>query len=102
MKRKRATPITHMGPYHQAKTRSASDPHKQNHLTLTSQTTRALPIPERTHSTRNNTPIQEPLHHIVLLHQKEEQEASTSSRLPASELMDHQKPLPLAPDPVAN
>ncbi len=47
-------------------------------------------------------PIKEPLHHIVLLYQKEEWEASTSLRLPASKLMDYQKPLPLTPDPIAN
>src|SRR6266853_6102115 len=34
-KRKRATPIMHMGPRHQAKTRSSNNPYKQNHPTLT-------------------------------------------------------------------
>ncbi len=91
-----------MGPLHQSKTRGSSNPHKQNHPAFLSWTAGALPIPKRTHKLRDHTPVEEPICHIILLYQKEEWKASTSSRLLTGELVDHQNPLPPTPDPIAD
>jgi len=51
---------------------------------------------------RNDTTIKEPIHHTVLLHQKEKWKAPTGPRLLTSELMDYQKSIPLAPNPTTD
>ena len=43
--------------------------------------------------------IKKPVHHTILLHQKEKWEAPTHSRLLPSKRVDHQKPIPLAFNP---
>ena len=101
-KRKRITPITPMGSHNWTKTWGPHNSHKQNHSTLASQTTGTLPIPKRTHHTRNNMPIKKPICHIILLHQKEEQQTLTSARLSTSKLINCQKPLPPTPYTITN
>ena len=102
MKRKRITPITTMGSHHQPETRSPSNPHQQNHLTLTGQIAGTLPVPKRAHSMRNNTTLKKPIRCIVLLHQKEEQKTPTSLRLSFSKCVDHQELLPPATNSITN
>ncbi len=101
-KRRRTTSISPLGPCHQVKARGPSDSHQKNNPTLPNQASQTLQIPERTHSPRNDTTIEEPLHYTILLHQKEEWEALPSPRLPTSQHMDHQKPIPPPSYPTAN
>ncbi len=101
-KRKRTTPIPNVGPHHQSKAWSPGNPYKQNHLTLPNQTTGTVPIPKRTHKTRNDTAIKKPLCHVILLYKEEKWEASTSPGLSTGQLMDDQKPIPITPHPITN
>ncbi len=95
-------PVLNMGPRHRPQTRGPTDTYKQNHPTLPDRTARTVPIPERTHQTRNNTTFEKPICSLILLYQKEKQEALTSPRLPPHKLVDNQKPLPATPHPIAN
>jgi hypothetical protein len=75
---------------------------QQNYQTIDNGTRRTQEICRRTSGTRHHTTIQEPLRRIVLLHQEEEWQTKTCTRLLTNQRMDHQEQIPLTTDTPTN
>ena len=87
-----------LGPQDRTKTWSTCNVDQQNDQIINDGTRRTQEICRRTFGTRHHTMIQEPLCRIILLHQKEERQTKTSTRLPTNQQMDYQEQIPLTTD----
>jgi len=91
-----------MGPQDRAETWSAPNSNQLKHSPITTRNGRTRQIYQRTHHQRHHTRLQKSLRRRLLLHQKEEWEATTSTGLLTSQRMDHQKSLPLTSNPTTD
>src|SRR5579863_1638854 len=82
-----------MGPCHRTKTWSTQRPTCQTNPTISTQTRRAAQVHQGTLTEEDNLPIEEPLHRILLLHQKERRKIKTGTGLSTSQQVDHSESL---------
>jgi len=78
---KETTPQTTVGPCHRPKRGSSFHAHQPKHPTIPAGTGRTQKVPQRAPRTRDDLTIKEPLCCRLLLHKKEKQKATTSTRL---------------------
>ncbi len=71
-------------------------------MTVPDQTRWTAGVHQRTCETRNDSPIQKPLHSRLLLHQKEKWETMPSARLLTSKWMDNQELISTPPNSPTN
>src|SRR5216683_2299324 len=72
---------TTLGSRHRPKRGSALNTHQSKHSIIPDRTRRTQSVPQGTPGQRNDTTVKEPLCRRLLLHQKEEWEAMTCTRL---------------------